>query len=38
MARGLPVFSETCPLPAGVCFLATTSDTFPLVLFNMATA
>lgn len=47
-ARGLPVsllgetlavaFSGTGALPGGVCFLATTSDTLPLVLFNMATA
>lgn len=47
-ARGLPVsflgdilavgFSGTGALPGCACFLATTSETFPLVLFNMATA
>lgn len=47
--RGLPVsllgetledvgLSEAGGLPGSACFLATTSDTFPLVLFNMATA
>ena len=47
--RGLPVsllgdelaevdFSAPGEPPGGVCFLATTRDTFPLVLFNMATA
>ena len=47
--RGLPVsflgdtlaevaLAAAGGLPDGACFLATTRDTFPLVLFNMATA